>query len=155
MPSLSLDNIAPRSLLHRRTAQQSHIRDGGSGGTAPQSAWTGVGAVATSAPVHVNGYDSQGVALQSSNPAELLTLFAGSNDAATATTPLQTDQAPDADEQQATMTSGMPQAMAATGDANDFSNWFDSVNLVDLLGELPVSSEDPFGFGTDWGGWQT
>jgi hypothetical protein len=37
----------------------------------------------------------------------------------------------------------------------DFSSWFNSVNLDDLLGELPVSSEDPFGFGTDWGGWQT
>jgi hypothetical protein len=77
------------------------------------------------------------------HPAELLTLFAG---------------IPDADPAAVTdlgNVSGEGGHVSAGQGGEDFSSWFDSVNLVDLLGELPVSSEDPFGFGTDWGGWQT
>lgn len=45
--------------------------------------------------------------------------------------------------------------MPPSGFDAEFGSWLNTINLVDLLGELPVSSEDPFGFGTDWGGWQS
>lgn len=132
MPSLSLNNAGPRSLLHRRTTQQSDIRSGDAGAGIPNLS-AGLAVPGSAGPRGLEGTEQ--------HPAELLTLFAGTPSIAN----------PDGPSLDVGASTGMNGDTAET----DFSNWFDSVNLVDLLGELPVSSEDPFGFGTDWGAWQT
>ena len=135
MPSLSFDNVAPRSLLHRRTVQQSNVRAGDTADTVADPL------------ARLNGAMAETLV-----PSTAFNVSSAAEGASTATVGASgTNQIG----QSAGDTGAIDPALIDFGPDGDFSSWFDSVNLVDLLGELPVSSEDPFGFGTDWGGWQT